>query len=133
MTWKAVVSVIPLTKARNSSFTLMILIANAACALAASCDNELFACVATFNAASAVANCCNNGNTLPICLKPPSSSAILIKVISLSPRPLSASLNLLIASYGPMNLPSKSTNSIPNCFKNSIVCGLCILVKIVLE
>ena len=69
--------------------------------------------------------------TLPICLKPPSSSAILINVKSPCSSPARASLNLLTASNGPTNLPFKSTSSTPNCLKNSIVLGLCILVKIV--
>ena len=64
--WKDVLSLILLTKAKNSSFTLVILMAREACAVAASSAKEPLPLWATFNASCAVANCCSNGITLPI-------------------------------------------------------------------
>jgi hypothetical protein len=52
-----------LTKARNSSLTLIILIAKDACAVSAFLAKPLPAFWATLRAACAVLNCCNNGRT----------------------------------------------------------------------
>ena len=51
--------------------------------------------------------------------------------MSLGSKSLRAMLNLLIASYGPINLPFKSVSSIPICLRNLRVLGRWSLVKMV--
>ena len=75
------------------------------------------------------------GNNLPICLIPPSSSAIALKVRA-SPCLINASSfvdNWSNAGNIPINLPCASSKSTPNCFKKLIVDLLWILEKIVLK
>ena len=129
--WNVPVSDIPLMSLANSSFTLAIWVAKAIWAVTASSVKEVPPARASCLARSANSNSLISGRTLPICLKPAISSAILINLISPSSRPDSSSLNLFMASLGPTNFPSSVSSSTPNDLKNSIVLGLWIRVKIV--
>ena len=75
------------------------------CAVIASSANEPPPICAVRKASILTSICCNNGITLPICLKPPSSSTICENLTSRGSRSFNAVLNLLIALKAPTNFP----------------------------
>ena len=88
----------PLTSANHSSLSFCTCTKRDPWAVCASLVKDVVPSSAVLYASCATPNCISNGITLPICLKPPSCSAILTNCKSPASRPDNASLSRLIAS-----------------------------------